>query len=604
MKFFTYILFIVIATFTYVEANENNPTKDEVAKLYVATFNRAPDSAGLDYWVNDSNLKLSQIAKSFFEQEETQRLYPTNLSISKFIITVYKNLFNRKPDTDGWMYWKNELENNIVSKDSFILAVINGAKDNDRGKDATILKHKNLVGLYFAKSGLNNMEDAKTIMSEITKDTSSITSILKNIDDKKISQNKKVEKVKENKKDKDKQVINKEEIASSWYKPTKSTSWHWQLTGTIKTNIDADIYDVDMVETSKDTIKKIQNSGKKVMCYFSAGSWENFRDDKDDFPSNVIGNILDGWANEKWLDIRSDAVKEIMKKRITLAFEKGCDGVEPDNIDGYTNNSGFNLTYKDQINFNKFLAEEVHKKGMFIALKNNLNQVKDLVGYFDLQVNEQCFEYNECDKLKPFTDANKPVFNAEYNSKYLDTYEMTKLCNKANKLDFNTMVLPIKLDNSFRNSCETYLYEQKGVGFGGSNAFKFHDNIWLNSSDLVLNNLDRDYYKGITDYNVSKFQNISKYLKKSKYIVYWITKGWKESWFSVSKIQSLIDAGYVPVFNYWYFGDKLMDGLDSDLYAYYEDVKKVKSFLAKLNGTKMLIMEPEFNKKKYFKKSN
>ena len=605
MKFIVNVILIIISTFIYVEADENNPTKDEVAKLYVATFNRAPDSAGLDYWVNDSNLKLSQIAQSFFEQEETQRLYPTNLSVSDFITSIYQNLFNRKADTDGWMYWQNELSHKTISRDFFILAVINGAKDNDKGMDRTILENKKSVGLYFAQSNLNNIDDAKYIMKQVTQDTTSLTTIFKDIDDRNfLEKSTQVIVVNDTTKNIVETNTSTEDETNTtllWYKPTKNTSWHWQLSGTLKTDIDADIYDVDMVETSTDTIKELQNSGKKVMCYFSAGSWENFRDDKDDFPSEVIGNTLDGWVDEKWLDIRSDAVKEIMKKRITLAYEKGCDGVEPDNIDGYTNNSGFSLIYQDQIDFNKFLADEVHKKGMFIALKNDLNQVDDLVEYFDLQVNEQCFEYDECDKLKPFIDADKPVFNAEYNSKYLDSYEMTKLCNKADKLDFKTLVLPLNLDNSFRHSCDTYLYEKTAVGFGGSNAFKFHDNIWLNSADLVLNDLDKDYYKGITDYNLTKFQDISTYLKKSKYIVYWITKGWQESWFSISKIQSLIDAGYIPVFNYWYFGDELMNGLDSDLDAYYEDVKRVKALLAQLDGTKMLIMEPEFNKENILK---
>jgi len=601
MKFFTYILFIVIATFTYVEADENNPTKDEVAKLYVATFNRAPDSTGLDYWVNNSNLKLSQIAKSFFEQDETISLYPYNMTDGDFITAVYQNLFNRKPKIEGFIYWKYKLSNGEISKNNFILAVINGAKDNDKGMDATILENKKTVGLYFAKSNLDDVDNARYIMKKVTQNTTSLTSIFKDIDDKKfLEESKQVTIIDTTNKDiKTNTTVNIDETNTtlSWYKPITNTTWHWQLSGNIKTDIDVNIYDIDMVENHTNTIKEIQSHDKKVMCYFSAGSWENFREDKDDFPSEVIGNIVNGWANEKWLDIRSDVVREIMKKRIELAYEKGCDGIEPDNIDGYTNNSGFNLTYQDQINFNKFLAEEVHKKGMFIALKNDINQVNDLVQYFDLQINEQCFEYNECDKLKPFIDANKPVLNAEYNTKYLDSYEMTKLCNKANKLNFKTLVLPLKLDNSFRHSCDTYLYKQTAVGFGGSNSFKFHDNIWLNSANLVLNDLDKDYYKGITDYNLSKFQNISTYLKKSKYIIYWITKGWKESWFSIPKIQSLIDAGYIPVFNYWYFGDKLMDGLDSDLDAYYKDVKKVKTLLAQLDGTKMLILEPEFNKK-------
>jgi len=52
------------------------PTKEKVTKLYVATFNRAPDSEGIDYWINQSSLSLSQIAMSFFEQKEIEGKYP------------------------------------------------------------------------------------------------------------------------------------------------------------------------------------------------------------------------------------------------------------------------------------------------------------------------------------------------------------------------------------------------------------------------------------------------------------------------------------------------------------------------------------------------
>jgi len=69
------------------------PTQENVAKLYIATFNRAPDAAGLAYWVNDSGLELEEIAKSFFEQKETKDLYPEGYSHAKFIEAVYMNLF-------------------------------------------------------------------------------------------------------------------------------------------------------------------------------------------------------------------------------------------------------------------------------------------------------------------------------------------------------------------------------------------------------------------------------------------------------------------------------------------------------------------------------
>lgn len=42
-----------------------------------------------------------------------------------------------------------------------------------------------------------------------------------------------------------------------------------------------------------------------------------------------------------------------MQARLDLAVQKGCDGVEPDNVDGYQNNSGFPLTAQDQLAYNR-----------------------------------------------------------------------------------------------------------------------------------------------------------------------------------------------------------------------------------------------------------
>ncbi len=167
MKKFIIIVLLSLSLFS----SESIPTQEEVAKLYVATFNRAPDAAGLAYWVNNSGLKLSEIAQSFFEQPETQTLYPSSTANREFIKSVYQNLFNRDPDSDGWNYWEEQLNNNVFSKNRFIEAVINGAKDDD----VTVLVNKTDVGLHFASSGLDDVDTAKSIMSTITADVATVT---------------------------------------------------------------------------------------------------------------------------------------------------------------------------------------------------------------------------------------------------------------------------------------------------------------------------------------------------------------------------------------------------------------------------------------------
>jgi endo-alpha-1,4-polygalactosaminidase (GH114 family) len=241
-----------------------------------------------------------------------------------------------------------------------------------------------------------------------------------------------------------------------WYRPDTNTTWQWQLTGSINTNYAVDLYDIDLFDSSEALIDSLHNSGKKVICYFSGGSYESWRDDSGDFANEVLGNDLDGWEGEKWLDIRAQSLEPIMRARLNLAQQKGCDGVEPDNMDGYTNNSGFNLTAQDQLKYNKFIANEARKRGLSVGLKNDLNQIATLEPFFDFAVNEQCHSYSECDYMQPFIDAAKPVFNAEYEQKYIDNTNGARddLCTQTLSLKFQTLILPMDLDDSFRYSCE------------------------------------------------------------------------------------------------------------------------------------------------------
>jgi len=156
-------------------------TQENVAKLYVATFNRAPDSAGLDYWLNDSGLDLEEIASSFFNQPETLSTYD-GLDNEAFVKAVYENLFNRTAEQAGIDYWVGELDAGRVAKAVFILAVINGAQDSEDSQDATILTNKTTVGIAFADAGLNDGDQAKSILADITADTSTVTSALTQIE--------------------------------------------------------------------------------------------------------------------------------------------------------------------------------------------------------------------------------------------------------------------------------------------------------------------------------------------------------------------------------------------------------------------------------------
>ena len=240
----------------------------------------------------------------------------------------------------------------------------------------------------------------------------------------------------------------------TWFKPELSATWQLQLQGTINTDYDVDIYDIDLFDTPDQTITELHAAGRKVICYFSGGSFEQWRSDAGQFDPADLGNELDGWPGERWLDIRSSSVRHIMLQRLDLAQSKGCDGVDADNMDGYTNNPGFPLTSDDQLAYNRFIANAAHERNLAVALKNDLSQIEALVDYFDLSVNEECFEYDECDLLEPFVQQGKPVLQVEYDRSYVnDPAARARLCDQSFDLKFSTLILPLGLDDNFRFSC-------------------------------------------------------------------------------------------------------------------------------------------------------
>ena len=138
--------------------------------------------------------------------------------------------------------------------------------------------------------------------------------------------------------------------AADWWHPTFGLTWQWQIgDDDIDTSIKADVYDIDLY-LDQSIIDELHAKGRKVICYISVGSWEDWRPDKDQFPPEVLGKDYDGWPGERWLDIRQlDKLAPIMRARLDLCQSKGFDAVEPDNMEIYTNDTGFPLTYEDQL---------------------------------------------------------------------------------------------------------------------------------------------------------------------------------------------------------------------------------------------------------------
>ena len=153
------------------------PTQENVTKLYVAFFGRAPDQAGLNYWVTNSGLSLEGITQSFFDQQETKDKYG-NVENAAFITAIYQNVLNRAPDETGLNYWVNELTSGNIKKDQMILAILNGAQNEDK----TLLENKTSVGIYFAANNQDNAPDAFSVIKETGYTTESVTSVKQWID--------------------------------------------------------------------------------------------------------------------------------------------------------------------------------------------------------------------------------------------------------------------------------------------------------------------------------------------------------------------------------------------------------------------------------------
>jgi hypothetical protein len=229
--------------------------------------------------------------------------------------------------------------------------------------------------------------------------------------------------------------------AASWWVPAQESTWQWQLTTPVDQTVDAQVYDIDLFENSAAVVSSLHAQGRHVICSLDAGTWEGWRPDAGEFPESVLGSADPGWTDERWLDIRQLPVLEpIMRARMQLCKEKGFDGVEVDNVDGYENDTGFPLTAADQLTYSEWLSSTAHELGLSIGLKNDTNQIAQLEPYFDFAVDEECFEYSECNRLTPFVEAGKAVFEVEY------SLEPSQFCGQATALRFMAMRKNLGLD--------------------------------------------------------------------------------------------------------------------------------------------------------------
>ncbi|MFF3780384.1 endo alpha-1,4 polygalactosaminidase [Streptomyces sp. NPDC001933] len=230
------------------------------------------------------------------------------------------------------------------------------------------------------------------------------------------------------------------------WRPEPGTGWQWQLSGRLDPTVDVPVYDIDGFDHKASAVADLHRRGRKVICYLSTGAWEDFRPDAGKFPASVRGRG-NGWEGEYWLDIRrTDILEPLMERRIQMCAEKGFDAVEPDNMDGYRNRTGFPLTAADQLRYNRLIARIAHRHGLAVGLKNDLGQIPELEPDFDFAVNEQCAQYEECEKLTPFVKADKAVLHVEYE------LPLTRFCADSRRLGLSSLLKKYEL-GVWRQEC-------------------------------------------------------------------------------------------------------------------------------------------------------
>lgn len=217
--------------------------------------------------------------------------------------------------------------------------------------------------------------------------------------------------------------------ADAPWRPAPGARFDWQLSEPFALSREVEVLDLDLFDSSRADIQALKARGVRLVCYINVGAWEDWRDDAGDFPPRVLGNAYEGWAGERWLDVRAlDALAPILQARFDLCRDKGFDAVEPDNIDGYENATGFPISRDDQLHFNRWLARQAHDRGLSIALKNAPELLPELADIYDWALTEDCFAQHWCAALSPLVDAGKAVFAVEYTDRAPD---WPKTCARA-----------------------------------------------------------------------------------------------------------------------------------------------------------------------------
>jgi hypothetical protein len=194
--------------------------------------------------------------------------------------------------------------------------------------------------------------------------------------------------------------------------------------------------DTSVKPLSADQIAAYHQRDIRVVCTVAAGYWDQSTPDAKEFSPSMIGRTVWGDSGRRWLDIRNTGVRSLMDGRFAHAAEIGCDGIDATYLELWYQNTGFFITYGDQLAFNRYLADSAHSHGLSIGLHNTTQQIADLAGWYDFAIAESCLQAAECGIYTPFKELGKPVFQVEYDPITTEIH----VCNASRELGYNTII--------------------------------------------------------------------------------------------------------------------------------------------------------------------
>lgn len=285
-----------------------------------------------------------------------------------------------------------------------------------------------------------------------------------------------------------------------WWRPMPGTvkNWDVQLAAPFDVSADRTMYDLDLwAVTPATTIDygdgdpvtvpagplaaeleqlKARSPRPVLICHVLTGAirmtdpdarkFPGFEASPPDRPDPPAVNSVVGWstpagAGERFLDIRAGSraqLQALIGKRLDLAKQIGCDGVEADRNDMIMLDPGWTLSPSEQTSWFREVAQQAHQRELSVGLKNGNTvpgQIDELAREFDWMMIERCGEFVDCDSARPMLNLQRAVLAIDYEDDVDgDPNEQAAVCQRQiTAMIDDGLVKDAALSSAFRHQC-------------------------------------------------------------------------------------------------------------------------------------------------------